>query len=85
MRTQFEVHMLNAQGKQKAQAIAANFDAFQSMGDDRCGKDDYKVYNPGKSTAQKGNFGYFKGYHSDSPFHEQGTGQTSRARANFND
>lgn len=41
------------------------FDAFQSMGDDRCGKDDYKVYNPGKSVAQKGNFGYCKGYHSD--------------------
>jgi hypothetical protein len=41
------------------------FDAFQSIGDDRCGKDDYKVYNPGKSAAQKGNFGYYKGYHSD--------------------
>jgi hypothetical protein len=41
------------------------FDAFQSMGDDRCGKDDYRVYNPGKSSAQKGNFGYYKGYHSD--------------------
>jgi hypothetical protein len=41
------------------------FDAFQSMGDDRCGKDDYKVYNPGKSVAQKGNFGYYKGYHSE--------------------
>lgn len=41
------------------------FDAFQSMGDDRCGKDGVGVYNPGKSVAQKGNFGYCKGYHAD--------------------
>ncbi len=41
------------------------FDGFQAMGDDRCGKDDYGAYNPGKSSQQKGNFGYLKGYHSD--------------------
>ena len=41
------------------------FTAFQSMGDDRCEEDEFRVYNPGKSSAQKGNFGYYKGYHSD--------------------
>lgn len=41
------------------------FNAFASLGDDRCGKDDYSVYNPGKSSPPKGNFGSYKGYHSD--------------------
>ena len=41
------------------------FDAFQSLGDNRCGKDNYGVFNPGKSAPQKGNFGYYKGYHTD--------------------
>jgi hypothetical protein len=41
------------------------FDAFQSLGDERCGQDNLSVYNPGKSSPQKGNFGYYKGYHSD--------------------
>ena len=41
------------------------FDAFQSLGDDRCDEEHYGVYNPGKSNVQKGNFGYYKGYHSD--------------------
>lgn len=40
------------------------FTAFQSMGDDRCAEDEFRVYNPGKSSAQKGNFGYDKGYHA---------------------
>jgi hypothetical protein len=40
------------------------FDAFQALGDDRCEEDHYGVYNPGKSQQQKGNFGYYKGYHS---------------------
>ena len=40
------------------------FDAFQSLGDDRREKEHFGVYNPGKAAAQKGNFGYHKGYHS---------------------
>lgn len=41
------------------------FDAFASMGDTRCENTNFGVYNPGKSAAQKGNFGYYKGYHAD--------------------
>jgi tRNA A37 methylthiotransferase MiaB len=41
------------------------FDAFASMGDTRCDNTNFGVYNPGKSAAQKGNFGYYKGYHTE--------------------
>jgi radical SAM superfamily enzyme YgiQ (UPF0313 family) len=41
------------------------YDAFQSLGDDRCNKDYYVAYNPGKSDPQKGDFGYHQGYHSE--------------------
>lgn len=41
------------------------FDAFHSLGDDRCSKGNYGAFNPGKGAPQKGNFGYCKGYHSN--------------------
>jgi len=41
------------------------FDAFQALGDDRCQEDSVEGAIPARFAQQKGDFGYYKGYHSD--------------------